>query len=101
MRRRVPCCHSHGTHEDREGFGRGVRGTTVRHELTAVFVQAEAGGYWAYGLEVPGAHGQGDPMEACEQHLIEGIRLLLAVIREEERAEAPSGAWEKVVEVTG
>jgi predicted RNase H-like HicB family nuclease len=73
----------------------------VRNEFTAVFVRAEEGGYWAYCLEVPGANGQGDTLEACEQNLIEGIRLLLAVTREEERKEAPSGAWEKVIEVRG
>jgi predicted RNase H-like HicB family nuclease len=54
----------------------------VRNEFTGVFVQAEEGGYWAYCLEVPGPNGQGDTLEACEQNLIEGIRLLLAVTRE-------------------
>ena len=73
----------------------------MRNEFTAVFVQAEEGGYWAYCLEVPVANGQGDTLEACERNLIEGIRLLLAVTREEERKEAPSGAWEKVIEVRG
>ena len=53
----------------------------MRNEFTAVFVQAEEGGYWAYCLEIPGANGQGDTLEACEQNLIEGIRLMLVVTR--------------------
>jgi predicted RNase H-like HicB family nuclease len=70
----------------------------MRNEFTAVFVKAEEGGYWAYCLEIS-ANGQGETVEECKEHLMEGIRLMLGDRRDRERRELPAGSWEEVIEI--
>lgn len=59
--------------------------------LTAVFEEAEEGGYIGYVAELPGANTQGETLEEVRQNLAEAIQLILNVNREEfERKLAPS-----------
>lgn len=60
--------------------------------LTAVFEEAEEGGYIGYVAELPGANTQGETLEEVRQNLCEAIQLILNANREEfERKLAPSG----------
>ncbi len=50
--------------------------------LTAVFLEAEEGGYIGFVEELPGANTQGETLEECRQNLREAIQLILEVNRE-------------------
>lgn len=54
-------------------------------KFTAIVYRGEPaeGGFWATGLEVPGANGQGEIKEECLGNLKEAIQLLLDTGREE------------------
>ena len=49
----------------------------MKGELTAVIEPAPDGGFWAIGLEIPGANGQGETMEEARRDLQAAIELLL------------------------
>jgi len=51
--------------------------------LTAIFEEAEEGGYIAYVAELPGANTQGDTLEETRENLNEAIQLVLNSNREE------------------
>jgi len=50
--------------------------------FTAVFEEAEEGGYVAYVEELPGAISQGETLEEARENLKEAIQLILEVNRE-------------------
>lgn len=51
--------------------------------LTAVYEEAEEGGYIGYVAELPGANTQGDTLEEVRENLTEAIPLVLEANREE------------------
>lgn len=51
--------------------------------LTAVFEEAEEGGYLGYVAELPGANSQGESLEEVRENLSEAIELILNANREE------------------
>lgn len=60
--------------------------------LTAVYEEAEEGGYIGYVAELPGANTQGETLEEVRENLSEAIQLILEANREEfERKLTPSG----------
>ena len=59
--------------------------------LTAVYEEAEEGGYIGYIAELPGANTQGETLEEARENLSEAIQLILESNREEfERKLNPS-----------
>ncbi len=59
--------------------------------LTAVYQEAEEGGFIAFVAELPGANTQGETLEEVRENLVEAIQLILEANREEfERKLAPS-----------
>jgi len=50
--------------------------------LTAIYEEAEEGGYVAYVAELPGANTQGETLEEARENLGEAIQLILEVNRE-------------------
>ena len=59
--------------------------------LTAVFEEAEEGGYIGYVAELPGANTQGETLDEVRENLSEAIQLILTANREEfEKRLAPS-----------
>ncbi len=52
-------------------------------KLTAIYEQAEEGGYIGYVAELPGANTQGETMEETRENLKEAVSLLLECYREE------------------
>ena len=50
--------------------------------LTAVFEEAEEGGYIGYVAELPGANTQGDTLDEVRENLSEAIQLILAANRD-------------------
>ena len=51
--------------------------------LTAIFEEAEEGGYIGYVAELPGANTQGETLEEVRENLAEAIELILNSNREE------------------
>ena len=51
--------------------------------LTAVYEEAEEGGYVAYVAELPGANTQGEPLDEARENVGEAIQLILEANREE------------------
>jgi predicted RNase H-like HicB family nuclease len=49
----------------------------MKGERTAVIEPAPEGGFWAIGLEIPGANGQGESIEEAKENLQAAIELLL------------------------
>lgn len=45
--------------------------------LTAVFEEAEEGGYIGYVAELPGANTQGETLEEVRENLSEAVQLIL------------------------
>src|SRR5688500_8353090 len=51
--------------------------------LTAIYEEAEEGGYIGYLAELPGANTQGETLEEVRENLTEAIQLVLEANREE------------------
>ena len=51
--------------------------------LTAVFEEAEEGGYIGYVAELPGANTQGETLEEVRENLSEAMELILNANRED------------------
>lgn len=51
--------------------------------LTAIFEEAEEGGYIGYVAELPGVNTQGETLEEVRENLAEAIELILNSNREE------------------
>jgi len=51
--------------------------------LTAVYEEAEEGGYMGYVAELPGTNTQGETLEEVRENLNEAIQLILEVNRME------------------
>jgi predicted RNase H-like HicB family nuclease len=54
----------------------------VTQTFTAVFEEADEGGYVAFVEEVPGAISQGETLEEARENLKEALELMLEVNRE-------------------
>jgi predicted RNase H-like HicB family nuclease len=50
--------------------------------LTAIYEEAEEGGYVGYIAELPGANTQGETLDEVRENLIEAAQLILEVNRE-------------------
>ena len=55
----------------------------MRMELTAVYMEAEEGGYVAFVKELWGANTQGDTLEEARVMLEDAVRLLIETSRDE------------------
>ena len=49
----------------------------MKGEFTAIIESAPEGGYWAAGVEIPGANGQGETSEDAKESLKRAINLIL------------------------
>ena len=59
--------------------------------FTAIFEEAEEGGYIGYIAELPGANTQGETIDEVRENLLEAMELILEVNRQEsERRLAPN-----------
>jgi predicted RNase H-like HicB family nuclease len=58
-----------------------VAAPALINTFTAVFEEAEEGGYIAYVAEVPGATTQGETLEEARENLREAIELVLETNR--------------------
>lgn len=61
-------------------------------KLTAIVHPGEVdeGGFWATGLEVPGANGQGETKEECLTDLSAAVRVPLETERQQQRKDDPA-----------
>jgi predicted RNase H-like HicB family nuclease len=55
----------------------------VTHTFTAVFEEAEEGGYVAFIAEVPGAITQGETLDEARENLREALELVLEANRDQ------------------
>jgi len=60
--------------------------------LTAIYEEAEEGGYIGYSAELPGANTQGETMEEVRENLIEAMQMILEANREETERRLSSNA---------
>jgi predicted RNase H-like HicB family nuclease len=60
--------------------------------LTAVYEEAEEGGYIGYIAELPGANTQGETMEEVRENLQEAVQMILEANREESDRRLAKGA---------
>ena len=60
--------------------------------LTAIYEEAEEGGYIGYVAELPGANTQGETLEEVRENLSEAIQLILEANREEFEKRLAPGA---------
>jgi predicted RNase H-like HicB family nuclease len=51
--------------------------------LTAIYEEAEEGGYIGYIAELPGANTQGETMNEVRENLVEAVQMILDANREE------------------
>ena len=51
--------------------------------LTAIYEEAEEGGYIGYVAELPGANTQGETLQETRENLVDAIMLILETNREE------------------
>ena len=51
--------------------------------MTAVYEEAEEGGYIGYIAELPGANPQGETIEEVRENLLEAMQLILEANRDE------------------
>ena len=51
-------------------------------DLTAVFEEAEEGGYIAYIEEIPGVNTQGETLEEARENLADALELVTSAYRE-------------------
>jgi predicted RNase H-like HicB family nuclease len=51
--------------------------------LTAIYEEAEEGGYIGYVAELPGANTQGETIEEVRENLVEAAQLILEANREQ------------------
>ena len=64
----------------------------MKGDLTAVIEPASEGGLWAICLEVPGANGQGDTVQAAKADLLAAVELILQDREEDILRGLPSDA---------
>ena len=60
--------------------------------LTAIFEEAEEGGFIGYIAELPGANTQGETLEEARGNLLEAVQMILEANREEAMRRLPEGA---------
>jgi predicted RNase H-like HicB family nuclease len=59
--------------------------------FTAIYEEAEEGGYIGYVAELPGANTQGETLQETRENLVDAVMLILETNREEaERRLAPT-----------
>ena len=51
--------------------------------LTAIYEEAEEGGYIGYVAELPGANTQGETLQETRENLVDAVMLILETNREE------------------
>jgi predicted RNase H-like HicB family nuclease len=60
--------------------------------FTAIYEEAEEGGYIGYIAELPGANTQGETLEEARENLLEAMELILEANREEAERQLAPGA---------
>ncbi|HYO63689.1 MAG TPA: type II toxin-antitoxin system HicB family antitoxin [Pyrinomonadaceae bacterium] len=60
--------------------------------LTAIFEEADEGGFIGYIAELPGANTQGETLEEARENLPEAVQMILEANREEAERRLPEGA---------
>jgi predicted RNase H-like HicB family nuclease len=60
--------------------------------LTAIYEEAEEGGYIGYVAELPGANTQGETIEEVRENLLEAAQMILEANREEAERRVAKGA---------
>jgi predicted RNase H-like HicB family nuclease len=60
--------------------------------FTAIYEEAEEGGYIGYIAELPGANTQGETIEEVRENLLEAVQLILEANRCESESRLAKGA---------
>jgi predicted RNase H-like HicB family nuclease len=68
--------------------------------LTAIYEEAEEGGFIGYIAELPGANTQGETLDEVRENLLEAVQMILEANREESERRLAKGARVKRERVT-
>ncbi|MEW6128136.1 MAG: type II toxin-antitoxin system HicB family antitoxin [Acidobacteriota bacterium] len=60
--------------------------------FTAIYAEAEEGGYIGYIAELPGANTQGETLEETRENLLEAMQLILEANRQAAEQKLPANA---------
>ncbi|HVF54913.1 MAG TPA: type II toxin-antitoxin system HicB family antitoxin [Pyrinomonadaceae bacterium] len=64
-------------------MSKGLRDTLTELNLTAIYEEAEEGGYIGYIAELPGANTQGESLDEVRENLMEAVQMIFEANREE------------------
>lgn len=81
-------------------MSRELKDIITELRLTAIFEEAEEGGYIAYIAELPGANTQGETLDETRENLLEAVAMILEANREEAERRLAKGAKVKRERVT-
>jgi len=68
--------------------------------LTAIYEEADEGGFIGYIAELPGANTQGETLDEVRENLLEAVQMILEANREESERRLAKGARVKRERVT-
>jgi predicted RNase H-like HicB family nuclease len=73
-------------------MNRELKDIITELKLTAVYEEAEEGGYIGYIAELPGANTQGETLDEVRENLLEAVQMILDANREESEKRVVNGA---------
>jgi predicted RNase H-like HicB family nuclease len=73
-------------------MSRELRDIITELRLTAIYEEADEGGYIGYIAELPGANTQGETLDEVRENLVEAVQMILEANREESERRLANGA---------
>jgi len=73
-------------------MSRELKDIITELNLTAIYEEADEGGYIGYIAELPGANTQGETMDEVRENLLEAVQMILEANREEAERRLSSDA---------
>jgi predicted RNase H-like HicB family nuclease len=73
-------------------MSRELKDIITELKLTAIYEEADEGGYIGYIAELPGANTQGETLDEVRENLLEAVQMILDANREESEKRVANGA---------
>jgi predicted RNase H-like HicB family nuclease len=73
-------------------MSRELKDIITELKLTAIYEEAEEGGYIGYIAELPGANTQGETLDEVRENLLEAVQMILDANREKSEKRVADGA---------
>jgi predicted RNase H-like HicB family nuclease len=72
-------------------MSRELKDIITELKLTAIYEEADEGGYIGYIAELPGANTQGETLDEVRENLLEAVQMILDANREESERRLEKG----------